>query len=53
MTQTQHPTKFLSFEEFLAYGDRTDSRYELVDGELVKMPTRGGRGQTNHRGQRK
>ncbi|MFN6561156.1 MAG: Uma2 family endonuclease [Nostoc sp. ChiSLP01] len=39
MTQTQHPTKFLTFEEFLAYDDRTDTRYELVDGELLKMPT--------------
>ncbi|MDF5708895.1 MAG: Uma2 family endonuclease [Nostoc sp. S4] len=39
MSQTQHPTKFLTFEEFLAYDDRTDTRYELVDGELVKMPT--------------
>lgn len=35
MTQTQHPTKLLTFEEFLAYDDRTDTRYELVDGELV------------------
>ncbi len=39
MTQTQHPTKFLTFEEFLVYNDRTDTRYELVDGELVEMPT--------------
>lgn len=39
MTQTQHPTKLLTFEEFLAYDDRTDSRYELVDGELVEIPT--------------
>ncbi|WP_257236698.1 Uma2 family endonuclease [Nostoc sp. 'Peltigera malacea cyanobiont' DB3992] len=39
MTQTQHPTKLLTFEEFLAYDDRTDTRYELVDGELVEMPT--------------
>ncbi|MFN6518702.1 MAG: Uma2 family endonuclease [Nostoc sp. CreGUA01] len=39
MTQTQHPTKFLTFEEFLVYDDRTDTRYELVDGELVEMPT--------------
>ncbi|BAY74438.1 hypothetical protein NIES25_08510 [Nostoc linckia NIES-25] len=29
MTQTQHPTKSLTFKEFLAYGDRTDTRYEL------------------------
>ncbi|MEH1913492.1 Uma2 family endonuclease [Nostoc sp.] len=39
MTQTQHPTKLLTFEEFMAYDDRTDTRYELVDGELVEMPT--------------
>ncbi|MEH2420859.1 MAG: Uma2 family endonuclease [Nostoc sp.] len=39
MTQTQHPTKLLTFEEFLAYDDRTDSRYELMDGELVEMPS--------------
>ncbi|UBF27479.1 Uma2 family endonuclease [Kovacikia minuta CCNUW1] len=28
----------LTFEEYLAYDDGTDNRYELVDGELVKMP---------------
>ena len=39
MTQTQHPTKLLTFEEFMAYDDRTDTRYELVDGELVEIPT--------------
>ncbi|MBN3896153.1 MAG: Uma2 family endonuclease [Nostoc sp. NOS(2021)] len=39
MTQTQHPTKLLTFEEFLAYDDRTDTRYELVDGELIEIPT--------------
>ncbi|WP_373526446.1 Uma2 family endonuclease [Nostoc sp.] len=46
MTQTQHPTKLLTFEEFLADDDvydglrlRTDTRYELVDGELVKTLT--------------
>ena len=27
--------KRLTFEEFLAYDDGTDTRYELVDGELV------------------
>ena len=26
-----------SFEEYLAYSDRTDTRYELVDGELISM----------------
>jgi Uma2 family endonuclease len=32
------PTKLLTFEEYLAYDDGTDTRYELVDGELVEMP---------------
>jgi Uma2 family endonuclease len=31
--------QWLTFEEFLAYDDGTDTRYELVDGELVEMPT--------------
>lgn len=30
-------TQKLTFEEYLAYDDGTDSRYELVDGELVPM----------------
>lgn len=30
-------TKKLSFEEYLAYDDRTDTRYELVNGELVHI----------------
>lgn len=34
---TQTPIK-LSFEEYLAYDDRTDKRYELVNGELVVVP---------------
>lgn len=39
MSQTASPkTKFLTFEEYLAYDDGTDTRYELVDGELVEMP---------------
>jgi len=38
MTQTTTPKKLLTFEEFLAYDDGTDTRYELVDGELVEMP---------------
>jgi Uma2 family endonuclease len=29
---------YLTFEEYLAYDDGTDTRYELVDGVLVKMP---------------
>lgn len=31
-------TKFLTVEEYLAYDDGTDIRYELVDGVLVEMP---------------
>lgn len=34
---TQTPLK-LSFEEYLTYDDGTENRYELVDGELLKMP---------------
>lgn len=28
-------TKKLTFEEYLKYDDRTDTRYELVNGELI------------------
>lgn len=28
----------LTFEEYLAFDDGTDTRYELVDGELIEMP---------------
>lgn len=38
MTQTPAQTKLLTFDEYLAYDDGTDTRYELVDGELVEMP---------------
>ncbi|QIR36333.1 Uma2 family endonuclease [Tolypothrix sp. PCC 7910] len=31
-------TKKLTLEEYLAYNDGTDTKYELVDGELVEMP---------------
>jgi len=31
-------TKKLTLEEYLAYDDGTDNKYELVDGELVAMP---------------
>ena len=31
-------TTFLTFDEYLAYDDGTDTRYELVDGELVEIP---------------
>ena len=30
-------SKCLSFDEYLVYDDDTDSRYELVDGELILM----------------
>ena len=38
MTVTTVPKKLLTFEEYLAYDDGTDTRYELVDGELIEMP---------------
>jgi Uma2 family endonuclease len=38
MTQTVAPKTFATFEEYLAYDDGTDNRYELVDGELVTLP---------------
>lgn len=39
MTQnTSTSAKLLTFEEYLAYDDGTDTRYELVDGELIEMP---------------
>ncbi|MBW4646110.1 MAG: Uma2 family endonuclease [Goleter apudmare HA4340-LM2] len=31
-------TKKLTLEEYLAYDDGTDTKYELVDGELIAMP---------------
>ncbi len=30
-------TKKLTFEEYLTYSDGTDTRYELVDGDLIPM----------------
>ncbi|BAU15297.1 hypothetical protein LEP3755_58550 [Leptolyngbya sp. NIES-3755] len=38
MTQTRSQTQRLTFEEYLSYDDGTDTRYELVDGELIEMP---------------
>jgi Uma2 family endonuclease len=38
MPQTSTSKKLLTFEEYLSYDDGTDTRYELVDGELVEMP---------------
>jgi Uma2 family endonuclease len=36
---TASPSKLMTIEEYLSYDDGTDTRYELVNGELVKMPT--------------
>jgi len=36
-------TQKLTFEEYLKYSDRTDTRYELVKGELVPMSLGTGR----------
>jgi len=38
MTPTTPGKTLLTFDEYLAYHDDTDNRYELVDGELVAMP---------------
>jgi Uma2 family endonuclease len=35
-------SKTYSFEEYLAYGDGTDNKYELVNGQLKLMPTASG-----------
>lgn len=35
---TQVIAKHLTFEEYLAYDDGTDTRYELVNGELTPLP---------------
>ena len=32
-------TKPMTIEEYLTYDDGTDTRYELVNGELIVMPT--------------
>jgi Uma2 family endonuclease len=39
LAMTQARTRFRSIEEYLNYDDGTDTRYELVDGVLVEMPT--------------
>jgi len=36
---TQAKPRFRTIEEYLDYDDGTDTRYELVDGELVEMPS--------------
>ncbi|NES25719.1 MAG: hypothetical protein F6K41_44210 [Symploca sp. SIO3E6] len=38
---THTPLK-LTFEQYLEYNDHTDNRYELFDGELIKMPPESG-----------
>ncbi len=35
---TQVKVGLLNFEDYLAYDDGTDNRYELTHGELVKVP---------------
>ena len=37
MTITPAFTKRLTFEEYLAYNDGTNTRHELVNGELIPM----------------
>lgn len=36
---TQARPRLKTFNEYLSYDDGTDTRYELVDGELVEMPS--------------
>jgi Uma2 family endonuclease len=38
MSQTTTTQKLMTMEEYLAYDDGTDTRYELVNGELTEMP---------------
>ena len=38
----QATQKSYSFEEYLAYQDNSDRKYELVNGELVSMPPASG-----------
>jgi Uma2 family endonuclease len=35
--------RLYTFEEYQAYDDGTDKRYEFVDGELVEIPLATGR----------
>jgi Uma2 family endonuclease len=35
---TASTLQYLTFEEYLAYDDGTDTRYELANGELIAMP---------------
>lgn len=36
---TATSSKLMTIEDYLSYNDGSDIRYELVNGELVKMPT--------------
>jgi Uma2 family endonuclease len=36
---TASPSKLMTIDDYLSYDDGTDNRYELVNGELVEMPT--------------
>lgn len=36
---TQAKLRFISIEDYLSYDDGTDTRYEVVDGVLIKMPS--------------
>jgi len=38
MTSTASSKTLLTFADYLAYDDSSDTRYELVDGVLVEMP---------------
>jgi len=43
MTQAlSKPELKLTFDDYLAYDDGTDNRYELVDGELIALPPESG-----------
>ncbi|MEM9156612.1 MAG: Uma2 family endonuclease, partial [Cyanobacteria bacterium P01_F01_bin.33] len=39
MTQTVSRPQLMTLEDYLKYDDGTDTRYELVNGELVEVPT--------------
>lgn len=39
MTQTASRPQLMTLEDYLTYDDGTDTHYELVNGELVEMPT--------------
>jgi Uma2 family endonuclease len=39
MQSISNQSRLFTLDEFLAYDDGSDRRYELVDGELIEMPT--------------